>query len=836
MIGMDSIWAKTSPYMSLQTHLLTTGICAQKYLMAHSSEAITTYLAEKLSTTPNGAVAQVSYLCAVHDIGKAHPSFQQKDPLWARRIGFNRDELKLDRELFRDQFRHEYYSAEVMKRIWKQKGIPVQNRMLWATVLSLHHQKSLRDRSSLSDPRHPDWIMLQDALEKEMSDIFLGNETLTCPASTDAVCMLVTSLIILSDWVASSELMEDAEGKDIHAIEKQAENTLRLYGLISDQHFPEITDLHQMWPAVSQLRPIQHACDSLLPDAALTIIEAPMGEGKTEAALYLAARQCAASGRRGLYMALPSQATSNQMHERMDAMLEDIHYDQSRLLHGNAFLYENTAFHTEDELTALKWTRPTRMGLLGTNAVGTVDQAMAAVLLSKFSVIRLAGLMNKILIIDEIHAYDMYMSKILEILLCWCRDLNIPVILLSATLQAAQKKRYLACMGSDPELSSDYPLITQVSPNGETLQTPVKASSHYSYTFAPVYLNNQTEELAVSALSKVAKGGCYAILVNTVKRAQEVYQSLLQHHTDDVELFLFHGRFTVGDRERIEKKCVAAFGKDRSQRPKKAILVATQVVEQSIDLDFDGMISELAPVDLLLQRAGRLHRHRENGRPQGFESPVLEVLMPGSEQTDDLEQRYGNSGYVYEPFLLYNTEELLKVDKVVRIPEDIRGMIETVYQNVTDQNRASWLKRQFKGELEKTQAQGCSWPPPEAESFFPLESQFTLFVSDQDDGFEAASEASTRLGEKNVRIAFCTKDDYISVRSKNSDSETIRRIYMNSVSVRLPFALEEGEDICHIQHGKLAGIWCLNGESTVQIGKYNIQNDALLGISWRERS
>ena len=822
--------------MSLRTHLLTAGICARTYLHAPSSQVVLSYLSDKWNTTSEGAVSRVSYLCAVHDIGKAHPSFQQKDPEWAGRIGEAGAELELNRELFREKFRHEYYSAKVMKRIWKRKGLSSRERELWSTVLSLHHQRPVPALGNEPEPRNPEWITIQDALEDEMAAFFLKDEKLTHPDNMDAAGMLITSLIILSDWVASSGLMEDAEGMEIRMIEERAERTMRLYGLISDHVFPDIADFHQMWPGISRPRPLQLACDVLQPDAALTIIEAPMGEGKTEAALYLAARQCDASDRRGVYMALPSQATSNQMHTRMDAMLDVVDYDKTRLLHGNAFLYEETAFHTEDELTALKWTRPTRMGLLGANAVGTVDQAMAAVLLSKFSVIRLAGLMNKVLIIDEIHAYDMYMSKILEILLCWCRDLDIPVILLSATLQSAQKTRYLSCFGAEPELSDAYPLITQVSPVGETVQMPVEASSHYSYTFTPVCFDESTDALAEVSLGRVEEGGCYAILVNTVRRAQEIYQSLLQRKPNDVELFLFHGRFTVKDRERIEKKCVEAFGRDRSHRPQKGILVATQVVEQSIDLDFDGMISELAPVDLLLQRAGRLHRHREYARPKGFESPVLEVMMPQPGKTDNLERRYGGSGYVYEPFLLYNTEELLKNEKQVRIPEDIRGVIETVYRNVTDENRETWLKRQFKGELEKSQAQGCSWPLPEEDSFFPMEKQPIMYVSDQGDGFENTSEASTRLGDDSVRIAFCSDTDFRSALSGTADPETVRRIYMSSVSVRLNGRLREGEDVVHVQRGKLAGFWCLKGESGARSGDYMIKNDSVLGISWEEVS
>jgi deoxyuridine 5'-triphosphate nucleotidohydrolase len=99
------------------------------------------------------------------------------------------------------------------------------------------------------------------------------------------------------------------------------------------------------------------------------------------------------------------------------------------------------------------------------------------------------------------------------------------------------------------------------------------------------------------------------------------------------------------------------------------------VVEQSIDLDFDGMISELAPIDLLLQRAGRLHRHRQYSRPAGFERPVFTVILPGSDAPKNLDKRYGVSGLVYDPFLLYNTEQELSDTRTIEIPEGYFGAI-----------------------------------------------------------------------------------------------------------------------------------------------------------------
>ena len=561
-----------------------------------------------------------------------------------------------------------------------------------------------------------------------------------------------------------------------------------------------------------------------------------MGEGKTEAALYLAARQCNAVGGRGIYMALPSQATSNQIHARFDSMLADLNYGQSRLLHGTAFLSQQKpdGFMTEDEESAAKWTRPLRMGFLGANAVGTVDQAMSTVLRSRFSMIRLLGLSNKVLIIDEIHAYDLYMSQIIETLLHWCHICEIPVILLSATMQMTQKRRYLSCFnaGSSEEVQSDYPLLTQVLPQGTLKQKAIDSSAHYYYQFHPVRMDFDPAAISDMGLQMVDGGGCIAIMVNTVKHAQDVFQALRAKAEEDLSVQLFHSRYTLRRRNEIEGQCVRSFGRERIHRPHKAILVATQVVEQSIDLDFDGMISELAPVDLLLQRAGRLHRHRDNIRPAAFREPTLHVLVPSETAPSDLNERYGASGYVYDPFLLYNTEQQMKETRTVHIPEDIRSLVEETYASITDVNREAWLKRSMRGILETAKAKGCTWPIPQEDSFFPAEETVYYDIPDNDDGMDSSSEASTRIGDSGLRIAFCSEEDFDHFSDCDIPPAEQTKIYLNSVQVRLTAPQLVGNAAACVRRGKLAGIWLLRGMKDVELDNCVIHNDDESGVRW----
>ena len=832
---IPSLWAKSSPRMSLRTHLICTGIVAQRFMSAPSSRSILSYFEEGFEVSRAEAIGVISYLCALHDIGKAHPVFQRKSPECSE--GLNQAMPSLfDHEHLGMPFRHEYYSAKVASRIWKCRGVDRKTIRTLSCVLSLHHQKP---NPGLANPRveNPFWESLQDSLEAELAAVFLGGSPLKTPRHTDAACMLLTAILILCDWVSSSTLFANADQMAEAEWHTLADHALRLYGLISDDMLPWRTDFHSLWPEIEHPRPLQTACNHLDFNAGLTIIEAPMGEGKTEAALYLADQLCHAHHKRGLYMALPSQATSNQMYQRLNLLLGSLSYGEARLLHGNADVIANvpSSFQTEDEKAAALWTRPTRMGLLGANAVGTVDQAMATVLLSPFSMIRLVGLANKTLIIDEIHAYDMYMSEIIEVLLHWCHDLKVPVILLSATMRREQRERYVQCYGSSDPGSEAYPLITQVDLQGHTAQTPVDAFSHYHYRFEPVKQAFDPHRIAEDALNSIADGGCIAVLVNTVSHAQQVFIALQELSGGDVQLRLFHSRYPLGRRIEIEEDCVNAFGRDRSGRPKKAVLVATQVVEQSIDLDFDGIVSELAPIDLLLQRAGRLHRHRDQRRPEGFSEPVMKVLLPPDDASEKLENRYDLSGYVYDPYLLYNTEQQLKEPRTIRIPEDIRALIEEAYSSLTPQNREEWFKRTVKGQLETEQAKGCAWPKPEEDSFFPSEQPVFFAVEDREDGFSSSGEAATRLGEKSMRIAFCDESLFNKAAEDHLSPSDIQTIYMSSLSIRPPRSgFSDLSQVRILSRGKLAGVHILRGTKQCSVGNYTFKYSPDLGVSWEE--
>ena len=795
---MDQLaFGKSEPYIPLSQHMMSAGACAVAYLRAKSSKGILEMLGQWMNLDENGVVLTVAYLFALHDIGKAHPSFQ-----------YSNDEIRqkweargcdIQKYYPCKGFRHECRSRIVVQKLWKEGAFPPKTARLFASVLRLHHQ----GKADSNEGKEPDpmWWEIVQELEARIRSVFPPEQIKTEVKNCDALGAVLTGLLVLCDWVASSKCFGtcDAATDDAFcnwAIQR-AEETLQAYGLISDLEdaFPYGVSFDEFWKAIprEQMRPVQIACEKMeYRKSALTIIEAPPGEGKTEAALYAAGRLCKAWKKHGIYMALPTAATSNQMVDRVRRLMDSQQMGKVRLLHGTAWMMEDfveetaTSLEADDAADAAKWLLPLRRAMLSENAVGTVDQAMSAALRIKYGLLRVLGLANKVLIIDEIHAYDAYMSRIITRLLQWCRKLEIPVILLSATMHRSQRLDYISCFSDHPgtkdELSPAYPLITQVDREGNVYQHPVAgAFMHTSCGYQKLPLLNDIEGLAHHVLERTQHGGCFCVMMNTVKRAQAVYRAL--QNMGETCVMLFHAKYRMRRRMEIERMCLKLFSRG-GERPKRMILVCTQVVEQSLDLDFDGMICDLAPVDLLIQRAGRIHRHCENFRPKGMETPLLEIIVPDETASSEPEQLYGVLSAVYAVFELYNTETWLGNGQVVRVPEDVRSVVETVYENFDDTHRNIYVMKQVNNSISQVAADGVLLRSPKAESFFgQIPSSCHFEVMDASERPMFASGAKTREGEESLQVAFLPAD----FDCTGTDRELARKIWLESASVPLTF-------------------------------------------------
>lgn len=418
-----------------------------------------------------------------------------------------------------------------------------------------------------------------------------------------------------------------------------------------------------------------------------------MGEGKTEAALALVDGWIGGKAGRGCYIAMPTQATANAMFDRfrcdyLSKRFPDQYVDL-QLLHGHACL--SAAFQQlrrlprvsdQDDgpsldggaIVAGEWFGFRKRGLLGPFGVGTVDQALLSAMQASHSFVRLFGLAGKAIIFDEVHAFDTYTSTLLDRLLSWLVTLGCPVVLLSATLPPSRRRALLRAYAGEcveePEIP--YPRLLRVT--GASAEVRHWASETKRVEMG--WLDRDPEALASYLNGALQNGGCAAVICNTVGAAQKTFRALQEGLDDGVELDLFHARFPFSERDRREKRAISRFGK-RGDRPRRAVLVATQVIEQSLDLDFDVMVSEVAPVDLLLQRSGRMHRHLRE-RPAGLEEPRLILIAP--EIGENGVPVFGNGSLIYGDYLLLRTWLALRDRDGFSVPEDVEGLICQVYE------------------------------------------------------------------------------------------------------------------------------------------------------------
>ncbi|MCW3094561.1 MAG: cas3 [Chthonomonadaceae bacterium] len=727
-MDVRDLWAKSKPYPNdsasyhaLWRHLLDVA-------------AVCGALLRRFGPVGNLPDIWVMYLAAMHDIGKADPQFQNKDDRLAALLserGFTLHDEKT-------AFRHEARSAEwirphLAQHSWNRHASRVVSEAICGHHGDFHAADHNDDRFYEEDQPHlkartAQWRDLRTELAGIVRDA-LGLTDFAAPefADASAVGVQLAGLIVLSDWIASNDELyrydqlatEDNPRAYFTASQQRA--TKIVHALEFDRVGPPLESPLQplqfcdVWPQITTLRPFQvaleSACRTGLPPG-LAILEAPMGEGKTEAAIYLALHWNRLLGREGLYIALPTMATSNQMHSRYHTFLKTRHGITPRLIHGMSWLRESdtpenevtTDGDPEEPRRARDWFGNAKRAILAPEGVGTVDQVLMAALNVKHGFLRFLGLSARTLIIDEVHAYDVYMNVLMRRLLAWCRTLRIPVILLSATLSRDQKHSLLKAYGSTPPSEEAdpacdaYPLLTfapwdtPAFRSPEITQSPIQTQPRTVHLVKHHGLLPQREkEAKQAAYRRIAKlacelatpGGCICVLLNTVADAQSVYQAL----GDYPHKLLFHARFPAERRGEIETKVLEMFGKgpdgnpENPKRPERFILVCTQVVEQSLDVDFDVMMTSLAPIDLLLQRSGRVWRHERPNRPHS--APALHLLMPEQGIFADPQSSasaFGATGRVYKRHTaLYLTLAELDQREEFRLPADFRPLIEACY-------------------------------------------------------------------------------------------------------------------------------------------------------------
>ena len=847
-MDLKDLWAKTTPFQSVITHGLISGRVAQYLCSYYISDGIKQQLERELTLDDNSFKQFIGYLVSLHDIGKIEFSFQAKDPETKTLLVKDSDNNK---ELLQRNVRHEKSGQRCIRKIWNERGEERRSSLLFSKIIGAHHQGKSGPGCFHSDSK---WFGYQKEFEKEMRKYFLlGTEAKLpeveryCQGTTGA---LLLGIMILSDWISSSNAFADAEdwiySKQSGKILGDKINCFLIRSGLSPTllKWPEgFCDIWKNIPAQGR-RPLQVEIEVLFRKNRdpfnVVLIEAPMGEGKTEAGIYAALQMAGQWKKDGLYVALPTSATANQMVNRVRDLLE-MHCGGKpvRLLHAMAWMENTELFRKapDDEADQIaQWLNPVKRGLLGQFAVGTVDQAMLAATIVKNGELRLLGLANKVLIIDEIHSYDQYMMRIIVRLLEWCKALEIPVVLLSATLPPEMKKQLFSPY-TDNNLSDEYPVITAVTDRGELIEQSIDHTSHILR--ADIGLMKclcNTELVAKQAVELVRNGGCICVLMNTVKEAQDIYLEIKRQYQGDI--LLFHSQFTAQRRNIIEKECIRRYGKDKTYRPEQSILVATQVVEQSLDVDFDSMITAVAPIDLVIQRLGRVFRHEETKRPRSLSDPSLYVLIPSENG------QFGSSAYVYPETLLKSCIRALADRECIRIPEDIACLVQKGYDpsNVPFDEIQEWFENKVKEQVQAGASQQYLINPPDRNYNILDES---LLFNDE----SGTLAVRTRMGDPTVRIAVLSRNttDFLEPYVNNRDGkqwldiwnkDVAEQIMLRSVSVRKSRLGEDAEQYVHLFGAKLlSGTWIYYGEEhgcELQNGK-KIIIDEELGLLIKEK-
>lgn len=459
----------------------------------------------------------------------------------------------------------------------------------------------------------------------------------------------------------------------------------------------------------------------------LFILEDVTGSGKTEAACILNQRLLAAGHGEGLYFALPTMATSNAMYERLGNLHQRFYTAKSRpsfvLAHGardlnDTFVKAVAAEQPEDrdyaadDMTATTrcnhWLADSRKkSLLADVGVGTIDQALMGLLPFRHQSLRLYGLAHKVLIVDEVHAYDHYMQTLLNQLLAHHARQGGSAILLTATLPHGMREALAAAwregLGQAPASMQEeaFPLLTQVGHDLER-EVPLATRPEVSREVGIDWLTTEEQALE-TVMTAVESGECVAWVRNTVDDAIRAFEQLRLRHPDPERCLLFHSRFAMSDRQRIESNVIERLGKTSTTDHRRGqVLISTQVFQESLDCDVDHMVSDLAPIDLLIQRAGRLQRHERGPRRE----PVLAVLAPEWSDSPDaqwLKRALPGTQAVYrDTSLLWLTQRVLRELGAIRMSDEARTLIESVYGPVADLvpdglQEARWEQRGMQG-------------------------------------------------------------------------------------------------------------------------------------------
>ncbi len=722
-----SLWAKKKEFeghlywLPLKQHLLDT-MNVSKWLWKNwLSENQRRFCLNSLSSSENNiALNLAAFLGAIHDIGKATPAFQTKKGFSSSNRMDTKIIDKLESSGFEelcnlcladaDKSRHSIAGEYLLKNIFNVGEDIV-------SIVGAHHGKPDDDFCSIDaqsaycanyyqDEKNKTiqdrWKSVQSALFNWALDITSFTNVEQLPKISKPAQVIYSGLLIMADWISSNtDYFPLFEFESNVSNNERFERGIQLWCKNLPYQVKDYPGVEEIYKCRFGFEPrdfqrVVYSTVSSIQDPGIIIIEAPMGIGKTEALLVSSEILAKKSGCSGLFFGLPTQATSNGMFGRVHGWLKDLTgrygLTQSlRLCHGKAALNEEmnkllqeSSFQdinvddTDNGCVFVnEWFSGRKKTALDDFVVGTVDGFLLCALKQKYLALRHLGFSKKAVIVDEVHAYDTYMQQYLEEAVCWMGAYGVPVIFASATLPLDKRKSlilaYLRGKGfksrditfTDEICGNHYPLVSYT--DGKEVKCEKGFLNITDKTVAVRRLNK--EEILNQVNDLLEGNGIVGIIVNTVNEAQTLGAKLKERFGKDT-VFILHSAFIATDRIDKELSLLGMIGKN-GKRPEKKIIIGTQVIEQSLDIDFDVLITDLCPVDLLLQRIGRLHRH-DRKRPEKHSNPVVYVMG-----TSDSFVFESGSVCVYGKYYLIRTQYYLP--EKIRIPSDIPCLVNKVY-------------------------------------------------------------------------------------------------------------------------------------------------------------
>lgn len=746
------VWAKTNmsdtnaiEWSSLAQHSIDTAMVALKVWGEMLPESVTRRIVDGFNGNEDTAKRTISFLAGCHDVGKSTPVFEQQaygligDKLLNSLEGHG---LHIPSGIGRpSSLRHEISSYWALLEWMESQGVPKMIAERLAITVGGHHgvfygvtkdiwandvygeQNKEANAMAYGDGQ---WSNARksiiNAIAEQTIDSSIIESWSNTPIDLD-VQTLISGIITVSDWVAS----DSGYGRFVltsNGLVSSSDEMKRVNHAWDDLNLPyphewkanPIDDFPERFGLPDGAEPnhlqsaVLSASETIRGLGGMMIIEAPMGGGKTEAALIASESLGRKNGSGGIAFTLPTQATADGILPRFAswAVKSTDDVESVNLLHGRAWLnsdwqgirngsmYDNG---TGSGLVSNHWFDGSKQGLLANFVVCTIDQVLMMSLQAKHFDLRHLGLAGKVIIIDEVHAADDYMMVYLNRSLEWLGSYKAPVIVLSATLprerresmvmayrrglagdSASAREQELKVINGSDEYHDAYPLIT-VADDSHAKLIPIREDDGQHPVTVSI-THGDIEDLK----HLMGRGGNALVIRDTVSRAQDTYRSIMEDpYFDDWDAELLHARFVSTDRRRKEEEIRNKYGRkatiENGMRPTKSIVIATQVVEQSLDVDFDVLLTDVCPMDLLLQRIGRTHRHssHDDGRPLPLRN--VNVIIDGWEMTNGKVHLNKECTYVYHPAKLLRTIALTGFNDgtVIELPNQISPLVQDAY-------------------------------------------------------------------------------------------------------------------------------------------------------------